>query len=607
MQCKDSTLTLDEGEMMKTFLKSLGAIACLATLLLVAPAAYAQECQFSLAAANLLDTYYTGVPEAEASAQVFVMGNPGLNNGTAEFLCRAAGDDSAGGPCLPDAGSAADGQVLLSGNWAATGVTGCPAIAATGDSPNIAFISSSRNEGTVDHEGVYVLVSVGYSQDFGAFFFDLAHPLNSTQTALLPLSASRLPIPRVTSLNDNANGTATVGLAWNAAETHDDCATNLFGTCTDFPGSSRPVVGGYNLYALVGSCAAEPTSGHTSVWGAPIASVPANTLQATVTVPFDSTGVNCTRVALALVVGGQPGATVSSDVTLGTADRDGDGIPDSVDNCPSIPNPDQKDTDGDGDGDVCDNCPTTPNPDQADRDGDKVGDACDNCPNTPNTDQLNTDGDAQGNVCDNCPATANSNQLDTDGDGKGDVCDNCPAVANPNQLDTDMDGVGDVCDNCPTTPNPTQMDTDGDGLGDACDNCPTVANPNQLDIDMDGLGDACDPCPTIPNPDGNPAVCLQKVENIAISFTSPLGKGSGTVTWNVTAEIDVVGFNVVVFNQKGDRIQQNDTLIPCQECQTGARTSYAYVIPKHKSGKNIYIELIRQTPPPQLYGPAIKQ
>lgn len=38
----------------------------------------------------------------------------------------------------------------------------------------------------------------------------------------------------------------------------------------------------------------------------------------------------------------------------GDADADGDGVAFGVDNCPSIPNPDQKDTDGDGVGDVCD-------------------------------------------------------------------------------------------------------------------------------------------------------------------------------------------------------------------------------------------------------------
>src|SRR5436853_3834343 len=41
-------------------------------------------------------------------------------------------------------------------------------------------------------------------------------------------------------------------------------------------------------------------------------------------------------------------------------DSDGDGVPDSQDNCPSIPNPGQEDRDGDGIGDACDFCPDDP-------------------------------------------------------------------------------------------------------------------------------------------------------------------------------------------------------------------------------------------------------
>jgi hypothetical protein len=60
-------------------------------------------------------------------------------------------------------------------------------------------------------------------------------------------------------------------------------------------------------------------------------------------------------------------------------DADNDSIPDPVDNCPNIYNPDQQDSDGDGVGDVCDNCPTINNPGQQDADLDGKGDACDNC------------------------------------------------------------------------------------------------------------------------------------------------------------------------------------------------------------------------------------
>lgn len=41
---------------------------------------------------------------------------------------------------------------------------------------------------------------------------------------------------------------------------------------------------------------------------------------------------------------------------LAGTDLDGDGVPDSVDNCPGVANADQSDRDGDGDGDACDPC-----------------------------------------------------------------------------------------------------------------------------------------------------------------------------------------------------------------------------------------------------------
>ena len=61
---------------------------------------------------------------------------------------------------------------------------------------------------------------------------------------------------------------------------------------------------------------------------------------------------------------------------VAVVDTDGDGIPDALDDCPTVANPDQRDQDGDGVGNVCDNCQTVANPKQEDINGDGVGDVC---------------------------------------------------------------------------------------------------------------------------------------------------------------------------------------------------------------------------------------
>ncbi len=148
-----------------------------------------------------------------------------------------------------------------------------------------------------------------------------------------------------------------------------------------------------------------------------------------------------------------------------SVDFDCDGLPDSVDNCPTMFNPSQTDTDGDGNGDACD----------GDDDGDGLADASDPCPLV-----VDCDGDGFIDGSDNCPAVANGSQTDTDGDGSGDACD----------PDDDGDGLPDLSDPCPVDP-----DCDDDGIGDGTDNCPTTANPSQTDTDTDDFGDACDPLP----------------------------------------------------------------------------------------------------------------
>jgi len=221
-------------------------------------------------------------------------------------------------------------------------------------------------------------------------------------------------------------------------------------------------------------------------------------------------------------------------------DDDGDGVPDTLDNCPAMPNQEQLDSDFDKQGDVCDpdddgdgypddndcgpldkmifpgaaelcdckdnNCDGNADEGFTDTDGDGVADCCeddtdgdgvpngiDNCPYVDNPDQVNTDGDLTGEACD----------PDDDNDGVVDALDCNPTEvkAYPNApeicdgIDNDCDGTvdnnfpdldGDGEANC------IDPDDDGDSIPDLMDKCPFLPDPLQTDTDGDGLGDVCD-------------------------------------------------------------------------------------------------------------------
>jgi OOP family OmpA-OmpF porin len=150
-------------------------------------------------------------------------------------------------------------------------------------------------------------------------------------------------------------------------------------------------------------------------------------------------------------------------------DKDRDGIPDDVDQCPEIP----EDVDAFEDADGC--------PD-IDDDDDGVIDKEDACPRVPGVPSA----DPKKN---GCPAP------DADGDGIPDAVDACPHLKgvksdDPKRngcpvTDRDGDGIPDDMDKCPDQPE------DKDGFQDE-DGCPDPDN------DGDGIPDAVDACPNVP-------------------------------------------------------------------------------------------------------------
>ena len=108
--------------------------------------------------------------------------------------------------------------------------------------------------------------------------------------------------------------------------------------------------------------------------------------------------------AVGVAVGGLVGGALGLILCKGEElDSDGDGVPDSIDECPNTPIGVEVDAKG---------CPI-------DSDGDGVPDYLDKCPNTPKGCKVDKDG---------CP-------IDSDGDGVPDCLDKCPNTPRDTKVD----------------------------------------------------------------------------------------------------------------------------------------------------------------------------
>lgn len=178
-----------------------------------------------------------------------------------------------------------------------------------------------------------------------------------------------------------------------------------------------------------------------------------------------------------VVVREQPQLVVKIEET----DKDGDGVLDKDDQCPSLPGPAENR-----------GCPV----EARDRDGDGIVDSVDRCIDQPEDKDGFQDEDG-------CP------EPDNDNDGILDTADKCPNEAGPMQnlgcpiVDKDGDGINDDVDKCPNEPE------DKDGFQDE-DGCP------DLDNDGDTVPDDRDDCPNDPGPVDNKG-CPRKYSLIAVT------------------------------------------------------------------------------------------
>jgi hypothetical protein len=429
-----------------------------------------------------------------------------------------------------------DGFATIATDWIDPGITGCPGSPGLPLPRVLIAVQDSGGKG--------LLVSVSDTGVGGEYLVDAAHRLDPSTFDVLPLPCScQGGQPKLIRLNmcSTTYGWATV--RFDAPVVYSDCDPDALGLAlgtADCADGFQPAAVMGHVYMKVQSCDT-PVDARRATWTD--TGLPAH---GEVTVPLSDATTplpKCFLVGYSVLFGGFESPSVIGYLTLPVGYL--------VDVCPYLngdcaPLP------------VCDGPPP---------------------PETCNGIDDDCDGQVDEGVCGG----------DADGDGVGDLADNCPAVPNQDQVDADRDGVGDACDNCVAFQNADQSDGDADGLGDACDNCPAVPNPDQEDFDQDGLGDLCDPCPCLAPRD---AICTAPDVTATLSFDSEIGRGSGTVSWTTRSELGLRGFNIVVLDPRGSATDLNATLIPCQSCLACEGRTYTYIIPKHKSGRDVYVEAV---------------
>lgn len=516
------------------------ALASIALAGLVMPReARAQQCPFSLpfghAGIFVLNACADGTP---VGGFTYALGRA-VHSGASDIICEFDGSPTQGNSTgCAGGGAAGDGIVLINGNWGNSGVTGCPNPSGVPGVGRNVFVVLDNNEAGV-------ILSVGYSVDFGGYIAEAAHPSDDSPVICGAQGSSAIRLNG----SSRSGGLITLDVTALAPRVLNDCDPasygSAFGTCTE---GNLPPVGPGNLYTTSGACGANP-----AIWvgGWTFQGTPGPAGSATISVPDPGEG-SCVRVGATLRLGAEeiPGIAGFIEVQGGAAcpDEDGDGFTtcdgDCDDNDPAI-NPgraevcDGRDNDCRGGADdglgtttcgvgacsrTVDNCvggqprscipdaPTAEVCDGADNDcdgqtdeGDEDQDGFGLCADCDDRNPTINPGATE--VCngldDDCDGGTDEDAdgIDSDGDLLNNACDNCPATFNQTQTDTDEDHRGNACDVCIALIDPDQADRDGDGRGDRCDNCSRDANPDQADRDRDGVGDACDNCLNTRNAD----------------------------------------------------------------------------------------------------------
>ena len=101
------------------------------------------------------------------------------------------------------------------------------------------------------------------------------------------------------------------------------------------------------------------------------------------------------------------------------------------------------------------------------------------------------------------------------------------------------------------------------------------------------------------------AECPPQLVDMRIAFGASDAQGAAVLSWTSTKEVHVAGFNVLTLDSRGRRTQLNGGPMACVECTTGRGHTYTYFVPKRRSGKSYFVEMVYVDGRVVRFGPAV--
>lgn len=240
---------------------TLGALAAFALAL---PSPVGATCIPSVPVQHALGSFLASCPDEQpVDGYLYTLGNEALNSNSTtaaagadqkiDFACEATGVQTEQGmECLPEAGSAGDGQVTISYDWGGINLSnpGCP-------NPTPAEGVGRQVVQVVANDGSSVILTLGWTPVLAQYAMESAHPGGGFSPATCSQTNGLTLVSNTAGLQAN-----TVCVQHAAPPVYSDCdpdSGGAAGLASCVGGIATPVAAAPgNLFTRNGSCDATP-------------------------------------------------------------------------------------------------------------------------------------------------------------------------------------------------------------------------------------------------------------------------------------------------------------------------------------------------------------